>query len=168
MTNPVQARVITALAAPLVLASILMLAVLCVCGISLSFILAGPIIAAMLVPPLSLAPQRKFDSIISAGTIADVIGCVRLVAVIKHAITFPQWLQCYLVLLAFVAALWAMTITLERIKLDRIFASAIVIVLSLFWLTWPIWLSTWLNESLVNWLVPAHPMMALNGICFES
>jgi hypothetical protein len=168
MTTSAHARVVTALIAPPVLTAIPMLAVIIASGVSLSLILAGPIVAAILVPPLALAPLRKFDSVVAVGTIVDTIGCIWLAAVVRHALSFPQWLQCYLVLLAFVAALWALTIALERMKLDRVFASALTIVVALLWLTWPIWLAPELNESLVSWLVPAHPIMALNGICFEA
>jgi hypothetical protein len=51
---------------------------------------------------------------------------------------------------------------------------ALVTVLALLWLTWPVWLSRALSgdlgETLVTWLVPAHPLFAINAVLsqFES
>jgi hypothetical protein len=57
------------------------------------------------------------------------------------------------------------TALLRAIGLPESLAAAIVIVLALAWLAWPIWLSPALEgrQTLVNWLVPAHPLLAING-----
>ena len=50
-------------------------------------------------------------------------------------------------------------------------SGAVVTVLAVAWLTWPIWLSPALHgragEQMVNLLVPANPVFAVNGVLRE-
>jgi hypothetical protein len=45
-------------------------------------------------------------------------------------------------------------------------AAAVVVLVALGWLGWPIWLSPWLagEDALVAWLAPAHPLLALDAV----
>ena len=74
--------------------------------------------------------------------------------------TLLQWLACYLVLAAYAWALCGLT---------RVFRSAaLVTFLSIAWLTWPVWISPYLqgtrSNPVVDRIIAIHPLFAVNGV----
>jgi hypothetical protein len=150
--------------APLIAACVLMLCGLLASGPSFGLFIAGLFIVGILTPPMCLAQLNRIDSIVAAAVIADVVGCFWLASVVRGPVSFGQWIQAYILLIAFAAAVWSVSTGLAKLRLDATLASALSVVITLLWLTWPIWLATVLNETLVTWLTPAHPGLALNGL----
>jgi hypothetical protein len=85
-------------------------------------------------------------------------------------IPWMQWWQCVLVLCAYALALAGSVCLLHRLGIHAIAAATIVVVVALAWLAWPIWLSPYLagRQTLVNWLVFAHPILTLNGVLIDQ
>lgn len=137
-------------------------------GTSLGLLFGGLIFAALLAPPLVLSETCLMRQCLVAAGIADGIAMVWLAGVFDSAWSVRQWLTCYLLLAAWVAALGGLVVCLWRCGLGRITASAAGVVLAILWLTWPVWLSPWLNgrrgEAIAAWLTPPHPMMAINAV----
>jgi len=79
-------------------------------------------------------------------------------------ITFGELLRCSLIFTAFVFALSGAASALSRAGVVAPLAAGIVVTVAVLWLTWPIWLSHALNQTLVDWLVPAHPLLAINSV----
>ena len=62
-------------------------------------------------------------------------------------------------------ALAGLTAVLILARFPAPVAAAIVTLLALAWLGWPVWLSPWLagRDELVSWLSAAHPLLALDA-----
>jgi hypothetical protein len=117
---------------------------------SLDLLLGSAIIAAILTPPLCIAWRWSFLAV-AAGT--SVVWLIHPIA----------WLACTLTLLAFLTAAAAAMCLLVRIRIHPLAASAIVTMLALAWLIWPVWASHWLPGRDVKWLIDLHPLFAING-----
>ena len=81
--------------------------------------------------------------------------------------TVPQWLLCYIVLIAFAIAVAGLAVAMMKVTRHLLAASAITVILNFAWLSWPIWLAPHLSgargTALVSWLVWLHPIFAING-----
>jgi hypothetical protein len=129
----------------------------------LNLYIGSILFATILAPPLVLAERAPMRQLVAAGSIVDGVGIVWLFACFRCATTLWQWLLCYLMLACYIAAISTVALLLVRIGFNRILASAVVVVLGLAWLAWPVWLSPWLTDEMAAWLAPAHPILALNG-----
>ena len=122
-------------------------------------------VVALLTPPLVLSHDSRLRQLIVASSVVDGAGVALLLAVADPYVTLLDWVHAYLLLIAFAGALWGVAVALNRARLMPVFASALTVVLALAWLAWPVWLSPWVRgrETLVGWLVAAHPLLALDG-----
>jgi hypothetical protein len=136
-------------------------------GPNLGRYLGGLVIAMLLAPPLALAHRMRIEQLIAAASIVDGVGVVWLVAMFRSDVTFAQWIAAYVLLAACVLAAAGIAIALDRL-MGVVLASACTIVATLAWLTWPIWLSAWIESAGVvramDRLIPIHPFLALNGL----
>jgi hypothetical protein len=86
------------------------------------------------------------------------------------AITLGQWAYCVILTATFALAVSSVSWALSR-WIDPTESGAIVFILAIAWLTWPVWLASALVHenaaSIVSWLVVAHPLFAINGLTFE-
>jgi hypothetical protein len=133
-------------------------------GTTLGLFFAGPAIVALLLPPLVLVRERFVQQGLIASAVNDSVGIVWLAAVFTPHVSFVQWLLCYLLLAAFAFALWATTSLLAALRLPKILASAASTIAAMLWLSCPIWLSRIAPERILTFLLPAHPLMSLNGV----
>ncbi len=137
-------------------------------GPTLAMYLGGLALAMVLSPPLVLAYRARMNQLLAAASIIDGVGVVWLVAMFRTDLTFVQWLSAYVLLAACVIGAAGAAVALARFAMNDLFASAMVTVAVLAWLTWPIWLSAWIDQPSVvramDWLVPVHPLLALNGL----
>jgi hypothetical protein len=128
-------------------------------GNSLGLYLGPVALVALIVPPLVAAARDRLAALIVAGAVIDGVGVVWLLAALLSRTTLLQWLECYLVLAAFAWALCGLVRVLR--------SAALVTCFALAWLTWPVWMSPWLNDSIVAWLTPAHPLLAANHVLLD-
>ena len=163
---PAKLSILAAFAIGLICASALNLSA----GHSLGFYLGAVALAAIVIPPIAAMQERLRDSVLVAGSVIDGIGIVWLIAALMTAVTIGQWFAAYMALLSFGLALWALTMLLRH-ALAATLAAAIVVILAVAWLSWPVWLSPWLGgrvgEALVAWLTPAHPLLAVNHVLID-
>ena len=136
-------------------------------GVSLGLFFGGFAAATLLVPSLTAgedAPRRRV--LIPCGVTLGVAAV--WLTVTGERLTFSQWLACSVALLAYASALCGITFTLLSARFNPAAAAALVTFPSLLWLTWPVWLSHALlrpgGDAAVAWLVPAHPLFAVNGV----
>jgi hypothetical protein len=113
--------------------------------------------------------QRTLKSrLLVAGCVVDGIGVVWLFAIASPQISFVQWLLCYLALIAYATLLSGMTIALLKLRLAPFAASALTVICSLIWLTWPVWISPYLqgtrSNPIVDQIISLHPLFAVNGV----
>jgi hypothetical protein len=141
---------------------------LAICGPSLAIFIAGLFFLTPLLPPLALSQSTSTSRLVVAGCAADGVAILWLLALLSPEITLLQWLKCYLILLAYSITLVGVATALLRLHLPEFAASAITVVCSLIWLSWPVWLSPYLTgphaDSLVAWLTWLHPLFAINGV----
>ena len=131
-------------------------------GPSLDFFLVTVLMAGILAPALALGHEQQKLSWITAATIVIALVTVWLAVA---AISVFAWIQCTLVLAGFVGALTAAAILLNRLGLPPVLAAAVVTVLSLAWLTWPIWACSAMRGQAIVWPVAIHPLFAINLAC---
>jgi hypothetical protein len=122
------------------------------------------VIVALLVPSMTLCERSMARQGLVASAVNDAVGIVWLVAAIRSQTSLSQWLQCYLILASFAFALWGCPRALRSQRIPHVPAAAMTVTLAMLWLTWPIWLSRALTSGMVDWLAPAHPPLAVNGV----
>jgi hypothetical protein len=146
--------------APLVLSAAIAAVCSAAAGMSLGFYLGPIALLTLNLPPLVAGEKQRFRAFIIAAAAIDGVGIAWLIAaVFGSRTTFLDWLQCYLVLVAYAAALWGLTRLLR--------SAALVTILALAWLSWPVWMSPWLTDAAIAWLVPAHPLLAINHVLLD-
>lgn len=151
MSSPSIARIVRAAACPFAITAAVA-ALCCVAsGASLGLYFGSIAMTALLVPPIASSKS----SIVETVSIIDGVGIVWFVAVLTSSATFGQWLACYLILIAFVFAMFA---------LSRAIVAPAVTMLALAWLSWPVWMSVWVTGRIASWLTPAHPLLAINRV----
>jgi hypothetical protein len=136
-----------------------------VLGATTGLFFATVAIVALVTPPLVLAHADRMRQAIVWSSVVDGAAVALLAAVADPYVTLLDWVRAYLLLAAFALASWGVARLLVRVRVVPALASALTVVLALAWLAWPVWLSPWLagREALVSWLVPAHPLLALDG-----
>jgi hypothetical protein len=136
-------------------------------GASLGLYLGGVVVASVAAPGVALAERGVWQRAIAVGAVVDGVGTIWLIGAIASNVTIGQWLGCYLLLLAYVAALWGVAELLSALRIEALIAAAVSVTAALAWLTWPIWLSPWLSGSgsarVAAILVGGHPLFAING-----
>ena len=140
-------------------------------GVSLGLFLGALILIGLIAGPLMAAEETWLGRALAAvGIIHGVVG-VWLYATIRGELDLGLWAASYLVLATMVLAIGGLTALLQSWRIGRIGSGAIVTGLMLAWLTWPLWLSPALHgprgDRIVAWLVPAHPIFAVNGVLRE-
>jgi len=137
-------------------------------GNSLGLFFGGLFVVTFLIPAGVLG-WGKFREVIAG--LASVIGpilIVWLIPALKGVDTLGQWLLTALVLAAYAVAVGGIARILTRMKFPPVFAAGAAVIISLAWLTWPVWLSTMLVQSgrsgIVQNLVVVHPPLVINGI----
>jgi hypothetical protein len=153
--------------ASFVLAMLAAIACRRVAGVSLGLFF-GPVAAATLfVPPLVQGDARGLRWIVIA--LAATFGAtLAWLFTPVEALRWGQWVACSLVLLAYAISIGGIVSAAVALRAPRLLSAALVTLLGLLWLTWPVWLSRALltssGDTLVEWLVPAHPLFAINGV----
>ena len=164
--SPISVRtaLLTAVA-PLLLSLAAGVACYVVLGATTGLFFATVVIVALVTPPLVLAYPDRVRQAVVWSSVVDGVAVALLAAVADPYVTLLDWVRTYLLLAAFALASWGVARLLVRVRVPPVLASALTVVLALAWLAWPVWLSPWLagRETLVAWLVPAHPLLALDG-----
>lgn len=144
---------------------VLMTAAALLLGRTLGSFFAGLALFAILMP--LTARQRNHGDILSAACITDAIAAVWLVL----AFTDPQlrlwnWLAAYVLLLSVALAQWGLLMLLRRYISSA--ANAVAILLTMLWLSSPIWLLHHLQSAArLPWmqrLIDVHPLFAMNAV----
>ncbi|MGB7159379.1 MAG: hypothetical protein WBD40_15030 [Tepidisphaeraceae bacterium] len=153
---------------PFILAVAATLACYLAAGTGLMLYLGGIALAMLLTPPLVLAYRDSLERLLVAASIVDGVGLVWFVAMLRSETMFAQWLGAYILAAGCVFAMTGLALGLSRLLRNDVLASALCVVIALAWLTWPVWLSAWVDrpgvERLIAWLVPVHPLLAANGL----
>jgi hypothetical protein len=152
---------------PFILAFIVTLCCCIASGTGLMLFLGAVALAMVLTPPLVLGHRRSIDRLLVAASIVDGVAVVWLAAIFRSDVTFGQWLAAYVLLAACVVAAAGIADALWRVG-GEMFSTAVTLLVTLAWLTWPIWLSAWIDSPAVlramGWLAPIHPLLAMNGL----
>ena len=132
-------------------------------GAGLSFLLCSTLFVSLYVPAL-VSAESGWDRIQSTLAAMAGVALVWAIAIGWMDVTFAEWLRCTLVLGTFVIALSGCVSLLCLSRFPRPLAAFLITLLALLWLTWPVWLSHALTQQVVDWLTPAHPLLAINGV----
>jgi hypothetical protein len=152
---------------PLLISTICALVSYLTLGPTLAAFLAGLIVVTLLAPMLTLADETALHRALAFTAVITPIAIMWAVPVFQTIVLPGEWFLCVLVLSAYAAALAGLAALFERLRFSAVAASAIVVVLGLVWLSWPIWLAPWLTgpsaEQRVARLVSAHPLFAISS-----
>jgi len=132
-------------------------------GANLGLFLGTILFLTLYTPPIVLAEERAGRRI---ATACVAIGAATVLAFSTASVdvTAFEWFRCGIVLAAYAFALTGFASLLTVARFPAPIAAGITIFLFLAWLTWPVWLSPWLTQALADWLTPANPLLAINGI----
>jgi len=132
-------------------------------GATLGLVLGPLVFVALSVPPLvaSCATRRESVSVVVAFFLALLVWPILMF----HDARVALW---GLLLLAFALGVAGLVRGLMTLRVSDFFASAFGTVVALAWLSWPVWLAPQLSgsrgESVVGWMVAAHPLFATNAL----
>lgn len=132
-------------------------------GAGLGLFLGGILLSAIYLPPIALAQSGASRWATLVAATAGIIT-IYLLSLAQADVTAGEWLRCSLVCLAFSFALCGLATFLTLLRLSAATAALFTVIFALGWLTWPVWMSPWLTQRIVDWLVPAHPLLAVNGV----
>jgi len=140
-----------------------------VIGRNLGVFFGGLVLVCILAPLIVVAEQDLSRRISMAIGIVAAIAIVWLSCVFNDTITLWEWSRATLVLLIYTFAVAALAALLARIHIPP----AAVVIVSLAWLSWPIWLAPALrgrdsSERIAACLVAANPIFALQGALSQS
>jgi hypothetical protein len=132
-------------------------------GTGLALFFGAILLTAFYVPALTLAEPPQIRWI---PPIASTLGIAICWTASLHAVdvSATELLRCVLVCLSYTFAIAGFASLLSQLRLAPAPAAFFVTLTVLLWLTWPVWLSHALNQTRVNILSPAHPLLALNGV----
>lgn len=135
-------------------------------GRNLGLFFSGLVLASILAPLLIVAEESFSRRVSIAGGIAGGIAIVWLSCVFNDTIAFGEWIGATLVLLFLSLSIAAVAALLAKTRIPP----AAVVVVSLAWLSWPVWLAPVLpgRESTVAVLVAANPTFAMQGALSQS
>jgi hypothetical protein len=138
-------------------------------GRNLGLFFGGLILASILAPLLVITEREILRHLTVVASVTAGIGVVWLSCVFNDSIRFGEWSAASLVLLIYTLAVAALAVLLNRIRIPP----AVVVVLALAWLCWPIWLAPILrgraaSERVVEVLVSFNPAFAIQGALFRS
>jgi len=132
-------------------------------GANLGLFLGSILLLTLYTPPLVLA--EKYQSRwIAAACVVMGVAIVLAFAIISIDVTIFELLRCVIVLGAYAFALTGFASLLTAARFPASIAAGITIFLFLAWLTWPVWLSPWMTQRMADWLTPANPLLAINGV----
>jgi hypothetical protein len=166
-SNPSRRTVVVPPLATFVLTLLVVLACRQIAGVSLGLFFGAVGTATLIVPPIAAGRRSAIDGLVIpvATTLAAAMAWVFAPI---DALTWSQWFACSLVLLAYAVALAGIVAMAVSLRVPLAPAAGAVTVAGLLWLTWPVWLShallTPAGDAIVAWLVPAHPLFAINGV----
>jgi hypothetical protein len=129
-------------------------------GRGLAIYLGAPLLACLYIPFLTVGVHAFKRAIAASLGIAVVLGASN----IRVDVSIVEWLRCIIVITSLVIALTAIANLLAQIHIPAAVAATITSVVALLWMTWPVWMSSWLTQNRVDLLVPAHPLLAINGV----
>jgi hypothetical protein len=131
-----------------------------VAGPGLAIYLAAPLLTGFCVPFMTLGtfPIRR------AIACAIGIAAVLLAFDIRADVTIGEWFRCVVIITSWVIALAGVANLLAWPGIHPAIAATFTSIIALAWITWPVWLSHAMTQTLVNWLVPADPLLAINGV----
>src|SRR5258706_7808376 len=140
-----------------------------VIGRNLGLFFAGLVLASILGPLLVVSEDALLRRVSLLIGVVAAIAIIWLSCVFNDSITLREWSRATLVLLIYTFAIAGLAVLLQRIRIPP----AAVVILSLAWLSWPIWLAPTLRggksaERVVAVLVTANPTFAMQGALFQS
>lgn len=121
------------------------------------------LLMTLYVPALVLAEESRGRWIAVASVVIGSTGILAL-STVSIDVTPSEWLRCCCVVAAYAWALAGIASALNAARFNAPIAAGITVLLALLWLAWPVWLSPWLTQTLADWLTPANPLLAINGI----
>ena len=134
---------------------------------ALAIVIGGAFFTTILVPPLVLWRDAPRERVEIAFLVAAPMCVVAWLAARGAPVTLGHLLGCAVTLIAYAGCLAGVAMVLARGRIDRSIASALVTILGLAWLTWPIWFAPHLTGPSATRtaavLVAAHPIFAVNG-----
>jgi len=135
-----------------------------IAGNSLDLFIGSVLLACSLTPPLAAIAGQLPGAALTVLAVAIGIGSAWILPVCKGYIAFGQWADCMMVLGTTLLMAGFAVLLLMRVGCSALGSSAIITILIMAWLTFPIWLSGALSGSRLRWPVLLHPLFVINGI----
>jgi hypothetical protein len=141
-------------------------------GPTLGLFLGGIFAAALLIGPLVAAESTWLGRLLVVLAVAHGIAAVWFYVALNNHLGFGACFSCYLVLVALCLAFGAVSWMLRRFGIGISGTAAVITVIAIAWLLWPIWLSPILagphGDTIVKLLIPIHPIIAANAALREQ
>src|SRR3954465_11705813 len=133
-------------------------------GRNLGLFFGGLILVSILAPLMVVIEQELWRRVSLVIAIVAAIAIVWLSCIFNDTISVGEWFAATLVLLIYASAIAALASLLARIHISP----AVIVIVSLAWLSWPIWLAPALrgresSDRIVASLVAANPTFTIQG-----
>lgn len=132
-------------------------------GPTLGLFLGGLLLATLITPPLALGDTLTRPVLAAFGVLLGTL-LVWALSMSAADVSADELCRCGLVLAAYLIALTGLANLFALARIPDSPAAGLTVFFGLLWLTWPVWLSPWLTQSLADWLVPANPLFAINSV----
>jgi hypothetical protein len=137
-------------------------------GRNLGLFFGGLVLASILSPMLIVSEHGLPHRASLLAGIITPISLIWLSCTFNQTITLGEWSRATLVLLFYSLAIAALAALLAKVRIPP----AVVVILSLAWLSWPIWLAPALHGQssapTVAALVVGNPTFAIQGAMSQS
>jgi len=138
-------------------------------GRNLGIFFAGLVLVSVVTPLLIITEETLLRRMIVVTGVAAAIALVWLSCVFNDTITIGEWLAAAILLLVYAFAAGGLGALVARIRIPP----AVVVILAIAWLSWPIWLAPALRgresaERIVGRLVIVNPTFAIQGALLQS
>lgn len=132
-------------------------------GDSLGIWLGGFGVVALLVPVLPTEKKRLLHRLAVVGIVCAFVLIGWVISTIRTEVRMSEFLSSAILLAAFAWACFGLILLLEACRLPPSVCTLFITLAAAAWLTSPVWMSQWMNESRAAFLSDYQPLLVVNG-----
>lgn len=132
-------------------------------GDSLGIWLGGFGVVALLVPIFAAEKNGLSRRVAVVGIVCAFVLIGWIFSTIRTEVRVSEFLSSAILLAAFASACLGLILLLEACRLPPSVCTLFVTLAAAAWLTSPVWMSQWMNESRAAFLSDYQPLLVVNG-----
>lgn len=125
--------------------------------------LGGFAVVALLVPIFVAERNCLSRRLAVVGIVCAFVLIGWIISTIRTEVRVSEFLSSAILLAAFASACFGLILLLESCRLPPSICTLFVTMAASAWLTSPVWMSQWMNESRAAFLSDYQPLLVVNG-----